>query len=860
MSESTLGSFSFSRRAFKNIEPVFAKFYEKDFFDLADRKRSDLVNRSLLQLIQEQQEPAFLLPEVLHFIERVDKEDLLHHYIFTSFELWLNQYSGLSEEENYRVRAKIVGKYVPREEYRVFFPVGMGKVFPGTHFVTAHKSPDLDTTIASFWGWLDAFGARVGASLHIWNLPGGPPPSQIEMDLLFREMFGPAIFTHVPKTRTILSLSGNDLMTQRNMLRKKTSEKLGTLRAERTKKAIVIVDEEGYYLGDFRSIDVEGVRQVLMLMNQCLRWFENRLHIDLIQLFSKEDLHLKDVHGFINSIFETVLQDSEQVKDFSEEEKERFSLLLEKVFSIPKGISCTFAELGNALSEKALLDFTKVKESVLSLEKSGLFAFSGRLVENRPLLFSTLAKIIASLHSGIQTIRSYTESLDIIHRVKKDVFSFTPKSVSVRSDVEEIRSKMGSYQYLTVTYPDKDRFFPVGVISAADLRKNVLGTVSLRDFSNRSEMTIPSYLEVISVIDHHKTELSTIQPPMAIISDAQSSNAIVAQQAFLLNERYSTSGMSVEEVEKAKKSEKAPEKLQKLWRFSAILEKKSSYYIHPEREMMEYMHFIYGILDDTDLLSKVSNMDVEIVSSLLNRLKTLVNKRPTSIIELDDLPRNSSFASLAAKRILQNEDMYSLYKKVYDHREKELEKNLIACVNNEPNNIFSDTKDVNGLARVGQTKIFEKNVTTLSKYKQAVQKSWLAKAEKFYQDHSDTDLHLHMISTIVSATEVYQGKTGNYKHFDDLWIWPASTELAIEHLKRFLSAFQTAPELKDKEVYVSFLGKNASDLEMIFQESFRKTRYVREDLDLPLAVIHYPAGTINSRKSMISPYLPVLSN
>ena len=35
----------------------------------------------------------------------------------------------------------------------------MGKIYEGTHFVTAHKSPDLDTTIASFWGWLDAFAA-----------------------------------------------------------------------------------------------------------------------------------------------------------------------------------------------------------------------------------------------------------------------------------------------------------------------------------------------------------------------------------------------------------------------------------------------------------------------------------------------------------------------------------------------------------------------------------------------------------------------------------------------------------------------------------------------------------------------------
>jgi inorganic pyrophosphatase/exopolyphosphatase len=35
-------------------------------------------------------------------------------------------------------------------------------------------------------------------------------------------------------------------------------------------------------------------------------------------------------------------------------------------------------------------------------------------------------------------------------------------------------------------------------------------------------MGIPSYLEVISVIDHHKSSLATSSAPMAIIADAQS--------------------------------------------------------------------------------------------------------------------------------------------------------------------------------------------------------------------------------------------------------------------------------------------------------------------------------------------------
>ena len=37
---------------------------------------------------------------------------------------------------------------------------------------------------------------------------------------------------------------------------------------------IILVDDLGYYLGDWRSFDVEGVRQVIMQLDNCLRWLE----------------------------------------------------------------------------------------------------------------------------------------------------------------------------------------------------------------------------------------------------------------------------------------------------------------------------------------------------------------------------------------------------------------------------------------------------------------------------------------------------------------------------------------------------------------------------------------------------------
>src|SRR5436190_22316030 len=108
-------------------------------------------------------------------------------------------------------------------------------------------------------------------------------------------------------------------------------------------------------------------------------------------------------------------------------------------------------------------------------------------------------------------------------KAKQEVFGHHPTYVTMDSDVEEIRQKMGSHIHLTVANPNDSKLFPVGIVPASVLRKNILGTVSLRDFCNREEMGIPAYLDVISVIDHHKSQLHTFAPPFAVISDAQSS-------------------------------------------------------------------------------------------------------------------------------------------------------------------------------------------------------------------------------------------------------------------------------------------------------------------------------------------------
>ncbi|MBM3184472.1 MAG: hypothetical protein FJZ64_04110, partial [Chlamydiae bacterium] len=600
MKETFLGDLPIKVHQFANLDKVLKTFHDKAFLALNDRKRTEKVNWALYELIKNEEAPCFLLPAVLQFIERVEKEKILEHYTFTSFELWLNQYSSLKEEENRSIRGKITGKWIERGDYQRLFPIGMGKTYEGTHFVTAHKSPDLDTTVASFWGWMDAFSARVGDGLHIWNLPGGPPASQIEIDLVFKEIFGSSLFTHLAKTRNELNLTGNDLMSQKGLMRVTLQDSIASIDHERDHNAVIIVDHDGFYLGDWRNIDVEGIRQIIILIGSCIRWFENALHLQLISLFSKKELHFDETLPKLKMFFSQRVSESEPAVTFSSKEKKNVDEFVSKVLGLQKGMTSSFEELMEHFSK--LDQVSLINHETLINKMRPLFDGKGILLENRPNLFCFLEEVIGSLHEGIVKIRERLEKLDLALKTKAEVFHLHPTFVTVRSEVEEIRSKIGSYQNLTVNYLDQGKLFPAGTIHASDLRKKTLGTVSLRDFCNRDEMTIPSYLEVISVIDHHKSELHTSAPPFAMIADVQSSNTLVATLAFEINDRYSLGGQTVKGIEEQIRSLQKQDAtllsnriLQKLLQKQRIATSSSSFFVHPLRERIEYLHFLYAI-------------------------------------------------------------------------------------------------------------------------------------------------------------------------------------------------------------------------------------------------------------------------
>jgi len=858
-----LGDYDFKCQRFANLEQVLEIFQQAAFKKLAINEQFKRINQTLLELILNAPRESFLLPAVLEFTRNVDVRKILYEpYLFSSFEFWLNHFSGLSDQENYAVRSKIAGKGIPREDYQVFFPIGMGKVFSGTHFVTAHLSPDVDTTIASFWGWVDAFAAKVGNGLHIWGLPGGPPDSPVTH--VFQEMFGPSVFSHAARMNGNLTLAAVDVVTQRNFIKANMRTPISSMDHGLNQNAIILVDENGYYLGDWRSSDVETVGQILILFKACLRWFENDLHLKFISLFTKEDLRKEHLLKCIEEIFIISIADSEPVSEFSEKQKQILTGFFCQIFNLSKGLLSTFAEFAQALVKLSVNELWECFETVASWRRSELFDVHGKVIEDRPRIFCQLQKIIDQMHQAVNAVRSYVERLDVAMQIKRLVLGHPSEYILKDTDIEDIRFKIKNLDYLTVAVQDRNsKLFPLGVVWANHVRQGTLGTVAFRDFCNSEEVRMASYLTVISVIDHHKTSLNTISPPMALIGDAQSCNVLVAEQAFILNERYGMGGMSEQFVElQLKQLNKESPTTQEVRLQQRLLQRRmaaqsaSSCFVNPQREFAEYLLFLHAILDDTDLLTKVSSRDVECVAQLLNRMKSLSVKKEVEIIDLDQIPRTKDFAKVAAKVILQNEDMYSVYRKIYAFKEQEVELNLKLCLEGKESNFFQDTKEQNGCCRVGQTKIFSSNVPIFFENICRLREAWYKKALEIYNNRPGLDLHLHMISTIASAQEVYTGAQGQYSHQDELWGWIPDQQTAKHHLGNFLNAFQTAPEVLGNQMEVLLTRSNADGLEHIFLHNFRPIPIKRVDKGLPLFVLRFKAGSLNSRKSMVTPYLP----
>jgi hypothetical protein len=860
----SLGELKVEKKSFKQVEQKLEELNHSKWILLNEYQKQFQLSFLLLTFIREESE-MFVLREVADFIDRVHQKNLCYQYSIYTFETFLNHYLDVSDIENGKIRSKISGKQIPRSEYQTLFPIGMDKYYEGPHFVTAHSSPDLDTLVASFWGWLDAFSARISLGCHVWNVPGGPPKGVVEKKILFEDVFGDQFFQGFSKDKTMLSITAYDLFTKKGL--KFINQEALLTEVENEEGSLVITQDDGVYLADWKGFDSENYRRITSAIFSILRAFEGVFQHGLIQAFSKKTLQKEEVKKGVLNHLQAPICKTESFLELPIKLQHQVVLFFEHVLDLKEKEETTFETFFKAVFN---LDGGKNSSRLAlfaQLYEGNLYEDNGKLKEDRQNILTQIDQAVALLKNLMETVRKVFAFFKLAIRAKEKIFASADESVSSLSDIEEIRSKIGYHPYLTVSlhHQSKEKL-PLGVIYSNELQKPILGTVTCRDFTNKEETKIPSYLEVISGLDHHKMAMSSQSPMTLKLMDVQSANTLLALEAFKINDRFSFGGMDAEKIdqlinEEMKKTDSSLSILQKLFQRKMNIQKYKSSLIHPQREILEYLHFIFAILDDTDLLSKVTMIDVECMASLVNRLRSLQLKKEVEVVHFDDLNREDpSFPKIAAKKLLQNDQLYSLYKTIYEKREKAVEDHIEIILKAPTFPLFEDTKVQNGCARVGQKKLYSSNIKGFQNQKTKVLDLWIKESQSVFEKNPLIDLHLLMISTIASCQDVFQGSKVSYSHQDELWFYVPDTEMARSHLKLFLNQFKRNKviEKKASSLKVITFGETKEDLKCCFEESFLPCKIEMEKGKNGFAVLYHEAGILNSRKSMISPFLPVV--
>jgi hypothetical protein len=563
------------------------------------------------------------------------------------------------------------------------------------------------------------------------------------------------------------------------------------------------------------------------------------------------------------------LSDAESFKELSERQLKHVEDYLKEVLNVKEGLKADIREMAKGFADIKITRFENFISLVQGQLIEKLFDKKGEVTASRSMLFKTLDQINQALEEAIHTCRHFVDQLRISLEIKSKVFGYKPQHVSEKADVEELRAKMGNNAYLTVTMPDDKGLIPIGVIYASDLYKPILGTVTLRDFSNRDETKVPSYLDVISVIDHHKSQLSGTSPATIYISDVQSSNVTVAELAFSINDQISSGGMSKASILKqiatfkAKTSSSSARRIQiKLLQKLEALEKRDAFYIDPTREYVEYQHFLFAILDDTDFLSKVTRRDVEVVKELLNRMKSILLQEEVEAVDFDDIIENVLFVQTAATRLLKNKDLYSITQKIYQHKERFIEGIIEKGANEHDLLFFADTKEQNGCVRIGQFKLYPVNYACYKKHMHGLQKAFIQESAKVSMRKKEIDLHLYMVSTLTGLEGLIDHNPKHMDHLDELWVYvPEDSEVGMTHLRSFFNNFGASSGAQKAIKSIKLVGDSSQYEDIV--ESFAallkvSVQSIKKNIGGNLIILEVVAGSMNSRKAMITPYLPKL--
>ncbi|MFZ4772994.1 MAG: CBS domain-containing protein [Chlamydiia bacterium] len=752
------------------------------------------VFQSLTEFIRSHSAPCFLLDEVVKRLAGKISEGC--QVSISDYEFYLKYLSGLSLQEQREVRNKIMGRSAPKEFAQLIFPVAAGGQLPGSLVVTAHMSPDIDTVVTSFNGWMDAFEMDVCTGLHRWNVPNDPKEI-LEVKLLFLDRFGPDFFAVLSDNRTQLTMTALDLATTAGVKIHKLEDRTLEVSLEGKQHAVCVLDDNGDLSGVWLAEDVERVRLVIDGLNHSIRWAQNAFFQAMV---SKE--------SNANKLLDTLFKELEPVVEFSPRQKEYLDLFLDAVLGVHGGLKATLRHFMESLDSRYKFGFLPFLEALKRHKRGDIEDLEG--------LFNLLS-------NAFKKLRHHVDTFQVALEVKEKVLQDHPIFVHPHTTIEEIQLRIQERSAIFVVRDKKLE----GVIYASKLRHAVQGFVCLRDFSNPNEIGIPRYMEIAAVLDHHKCEIKTQRVITIHTMDVQSSNVIGAKIAFDINKQLVTNSLIDEELDRKLLVDanhlKEGEHLRVMERAleEKIARKMDWGWCDVKRESTDYQMFLYAILDDTDLLSKKTAIDHEIVVELVNRLVSL---EKNAIVEVID-PTSS-------KPLIQSPELYRYYKTVYALKEEDVEKRLSSF------KIFSDTKK-QANALVSQIKIYPNNVGTFQRHYKKLAETW--------REHpTELPLKIMMVTTVEGAEDLFKGIKPKHVHQDEMWLFADLSDEGISQLAYFLTTFLALHLKKKIEAFVPKEFKKICEevMEIPFIEHAS-----------PWITFKFEAGAITSRKKDIAPCL-----
>lgn len=765
----------------------------------SQKERFDTICHDIVQAITDVATPCYLLPSLLTLLDAVNALALLDGPLkWTNIEKWIQR--NCAQETMQEVCWRITGKKIPRQDYQKFFPIGLKKYYRGPHIVTAHDAPDLDTAVASFLGWMDALSCRISHDAHLWNVPSGRLAPQDQK--LFLKGLSPNTFALLAQPNTTLTLNAHHLAQTSGWV---TLSPDAPLPVE--EEVAICIDASGYYLGAWTKDCAIPVRDAIVAIETFMQQFEEHLHQTLLA-FLLQPTHWKKT---LDTLFATPVE--QVLSQCASHQQHILRKILTKLLHLEP--TTTIQSLWDALP------FYQKRRKNLYRSLPSSWIQQETLTVATPTLIEWLAKRHAERQEAQQALSSSIRRMRFVCALNKHVLTHPPVTLSTRAPLSEIKRAFEKTTLVIVLYQEHvtGSDIPVGVIPAHTLNETTLGTVTLRDFSNTREVQLANYLTVISSLDHHASDLKTHVQSTLQVGDVQSSNTLIAQHYLTTYANYEASAHS---------------------------------FIDPARIYHDCFLMLVAIFDDTDALTKLTHHDGCTVVALLHKLCSLQGK--TCTLSLDALdPYSTNYLDMMRTTILNAKEA-AFYLNTIDKEKQQALIDQLATLDTE--SLFSDTKTLATINRVGQTKLYASIIEHFFQQEEILRRTWLQETARYATTHPDIRLYLHMISTLKDRRSAKRPLS----HKDQLWMWiPDENDATINALEEFLFKLKTNPEVP-VDSFSMRVPKNISQkIINLYKKNLEFVTIVAEPNLVEKGfwtVFEFTACTMNSRKGIIAPCLP----